>query len=174
ARVIVSSELPTIVAGGVPVRLRRLSVSVNRQGFLLNPTNCGVLATDSSVTGLNGLTLGSPGATLGSPVLLSTPFQVSGCDKLPFKPKFTAATTSKTSKQNGASLETTLNLPGGSANVKSVLVTLPKQLPSRLTTLQKACPAATFKANPFSCPEGSKGGGVRANTHALPAKVTRP
>src|SRR5205085_9377784 len=95
ARVIVSSELPTIVAGGVPVRLRRLSVSVNRQGFLLNPTNCGVLATDSSVTGLNGLTLGSPGATLGSPVLLSTPFQVSGCDKLPFKPKFTAATTSK-------------------------------------------------------------------------------
>ncbi len=55
-----------------------------------------------------------------------------------------------------------------------MLVQLPKQLPSRLTTLQKACLAATFEANPFNCPSGSFVGGARANTPLLPGKLTGP
>jgi hypothetical protein len=55
-----------------------------------------------------------------------------------------------------------------------VLVTLPKQLPSRLTTLQKACLLATFEANPFSCPEASLVGGARANSPTLPSKLNGP
>ena len=58
-------------------------------------------------------------------------------------------------------------MPAGNANVKSVVVQLPKQLPSRLTTLQKACPETTFAANPYTCPSGAFVGGVRANTPAL-------
>ena len=167
ARVIVSSELPTIVQGGIVVRLRKLVVTVNRQGFLQNPTFCGGLTTDSSVTGIVG-------TTLGSPVSLSTPFAVGNCAALAFKPSFKAKSGAKTSKKNGASLETTLNLPGGGSNVKSVLVSLPIALPSRLTTLQKACPEATFKANPFGCPSGSFVGGVRANTPVLKDKMKGP
>jgi hypothetical protein len=53
-------------------------------------------------------------------------------------------------------------------------VQLPKQLPSRLTTLQKACPEATFAANPYHCPSGSFVGGVRANTPTLSAKLKGP
>jgi len=53
-------------------------------------------------------------------------------------------------------------------------VQLPKLLPSRLTTLQKACPAATFESNPFHCPSGSFVGGARANTPTLPGKLTGP
>jgi hypothetical protein len=165
ARVIVASNLPTIVRGGVPVRLRSVSVDLDRPGFLSNPTSCGVLATESTVTGL-----GTPGTS----VSLSTPFQVGNCSALPFKPSFRAATSAKTSKANGASLETTVNQPAGQANIKSVLVQLPKQLPSRLTTLQKACPEATFAANPLSCPKGSLVGGARANTPLLPNKLTGP
>ncbi|MEA2313324.1 MAG: hypothetical protein QOI03_16 [Solirubrobacteraceae bacterium] len=163
ARVIVASELPLVVAHGIPVRLKKLIVSVNKQGFLINPTNCGALATESTLTG-----------TSGTNVLASTPFQVEKCSALPFKPSFGARTIAKATKANGLSLETTLNLKAGSANVKSVLVTLPKQLPSRLTTLQKACPEATFAANPFGCPAGSFVGGVRANTPALKDKMTGP
>ena len=40
ARVIAASTLPTIFKG-VPLRLRNISVLVNRPNFLFNPTNCG-------------------------------------------------------------------------------------------------------------------------------------
>ena len=72
--------------------------------------------------------------------------------RLTFAPKFTADTGGKTSKADGASLKVDLAAPaqgpqhGSSeeANIGSVKVELPKALPSRLTTLQKACTAAQF------------------------------
>jgi hypothetical protein len=162
ARVIVSSTLPTI-KGGIPIRMRSLTVSASRPNYIINPTNCQLEAVNSSVV-----------STLGTTTNLASPFQVEGCGGLAFKPSFAAKTTGKTSKANGASLETTINQPGGQANIKSVLVTLPKQLPSRLTTLQKACPEATFAANPFACPAGSMVGSARANTPVLPTKMVGP
>jgi hypothetical protein len=162
ARVTTTATLPRIVKG-IPIRLRGLTVSINKQGFLLNPTNCSVLSTDSTVT-----------STDGASQNLATPFQVGNCNLLKFKPTFKATTSSKTSKANGASLETTLNEVPGQANVKSVKVQLPKALPSRLTTLQKACPAATFEADYRNCPAGSFVGGARANTPTLPGKLSGP
>jgi hypothetical protein len=162
ARVVVSNTLPTI-KGGIPIRMRSLSVDISRPNYILNPTNCQVEAVESTVV-----------STLGTSAGLSSPFQVEGCSGLAFKPAFTAKTSGKTSKANGASLETTINQPAGQANIKSVLVTLPKQLPSRLSTLNKACPEATFAANPLGCPAGSMVGTARANTPALPNKMVGP
>jgi hypothetical protein len=167
AQVIVTSVIPRIFKG-TPLRLRRISIAIEKQSFLFNPTNCSAFATESSVTGY------IPGSSTSSTVNLSSPFQVANCAALAFKPAFKAATGAKTSKANGASLETTINAVPGQANVKSVLVQLPKQLPSRLTTLQKACPQATFEANPLGCPSGSYVGGVRANTPTLPDKMKGP
>jgi hypothetical protein len=167
ARVTVSSVLPRIVKG-VPLRVRRISVAVDKQGFMLNPTNCSVLSTNSAVTGF------VPGTSESTTAVLTSPFQVANCGALAFKPKFKAVTGAKTSKANGASLETTINEAAGGANIKSVLVQLPKQLPSRLTTLQKACLEATFAANPYNCPSGSFVGGARANTPLLAGKMKGP
>jgi hypothetical protein len=163
ARVTTTALLPTIVRGGILTRLRSVTVSINKQGFLLNPTSCNLMATESTVT-----------STFGASQNLSTPFQVGNCNALKFKPAFKAKTSAKTSKANGASLETTLNEIPGQANVKSVKVQLPKLLPSRLTTLQKACPAATFESDPFHCPAGSFVGGARANTPTLVDKLKGP
>jgi len=167
ARVVVTSNLPTIVKG-VPLRLKGISVEINKQGFLQNPTNCGAFATESTLTGF------TPGVAGTATQSLSTPFQVSSCNALALKPSFKAKTGAKSSKANGASLETTLNQGAGQTNIKSVLVQLPKQLPSRLTTLQQACPEATFAANPYNCPGGSFVGGVRANTPVLSGKLKGP
>ena len=56
----------------------------------------------------------------------------------------------KTSSADGASLDAKLIYPLGKklANVKNVKVELPKQLPSRLTTLQQACPDHVFRRKP--------------------------
>jgi hypothetical protein len=162
ARVTTTAVLPTIVKG-IPIRLRGLTVSINKQGFLLNPTSCAAMATESTVT-----------STFGATQNLSSPFQLGNCSALKFKPAFIAKTSALTSKANGASLETTINEVPGQANIKSVKVQLPVQLPSRLTTLQKACPAATFESNPFHCPSGSFVGGARANTPTLPGKLSGP
>jgi hypothetical protein len=164
----VSSEttVPTIVQG-IPLRMRSLSVNINKQGFLYNPTNCSALATESTLTSTFGAVQSG----------LKTPFQVEGCGALPFKPGFTASTSGKHSKANGASLITTLTAFPGQANVKSVLVTLPKQLPSRLTTLQKACLAKVFEENPYNCTKvspGSEVGTATAITPTLPGVMKGP
>lgn len=161
ARVTVASQLPTIVKG-IPLRLKTLSVAINRQGFLINPTNCGTLSTDTLLT-----------STFGSTQLISTPFQASGCSALQFKPRLHAKTNAKASRRNGVSFETWIGYPlGRQANIKSVKVQLPKKLPSRLSTLRQACAEATFKANPYSCPAGSKVGGATAVTPVLPNPLT--
>jgi hypothetical protein len=143
--------------------MKSLTFTVNRQGFERNPTNCGPLLAESTLTG-----------TLGAVTNVPSAFQVEGCNSLAFKPSFAATTTSKISKANGASLLTKIGQGSGEANIKSVVVTLPKQLPSRLTTLQKACPEATFAANPFSCPSGSNVGTATAVTPTLPAPLSGP
>jgi hypothetical protein len=99
------------------------------------------------------------------------------CATLEFEPKFSASTSAHTSKANGASLTVKLSYPpnamdrseiGQQAWIKSVRVELPKQLPSRLTTLQKACTAAQFNANPAGCPSASVVGHMKVLTPLLP------
>ncbi len=160
AQVTAESVLPTIVKG-VPLRLRSITLTINRQGFLYNPTNCTTQATLSTLTSTEGATQTG----------LSSPFTLSGCEKLPLAPKFAATTSSKVSRSNGTSLVTTLTAFPGESNIKSVKVQLPKQLPSRNSTLKQACLAATFEANPDSCPKGAKVGTAEAVTPTLPGTM---
>ncbi len=166
AQVIVESTLPKI-RSGIPLRIRNISVAVNKSGFMLNPTNCAKLETVSTVGGFATLGAGGATATKG----LSSPFQVANCNALKFTPKFTASSSSKTSRVNGASLSTTITYVAGQANIKSVKVQLPRNLPSRLSTLQKACTEQVFAVNPYKCPSGSFVGGATVKTPTLPSPL---
>jgi hypothetical protein len=155
-RVTATASIPTIVQG-VPLRLKTLSVAINRNEFLFNPTSCNPLATNSQLT-----------STSGTGQSLSSPFQVSGCSALPFTPSFAASTSSHANKPEGASLQVTLKQPGAQANIRSVVAQLPLQLPSRLATLHEACPEATFAAGFAGCPPLSKVGTAEVKTPVLP------
>lgn len=161
-QVIASSTLPTIV-GGVPLRLKNLSVAINRPSFLFNPTNCGALSTSSLLS-----------STFNATKEVSSPFQVKNCLALAFKPSFKAITKATGTKLNGDSLQVNLLQGAHEANIHSVVASLPLQLPSRLTTLQKACPEATFAAAPATCPSGSKVGSATVSTPVLPSRLTGP
>ncbi len=105
-------------------------------------------------------------------------FQATDCATLAFKPHFSASTSGHTSRVEGASLEAKLVYPpggqGSQANIAKVKVELPKQLPARLTTLQKACLARTFEANPASCPPASVVAMASATTPLLPVGLSGP
>ena len=166
ALTVTSDPLPTIL-DGIPLQIKHVNVTIGREGFTFNPTNCSKLA----ITG----TLSS---TQGASSNVVVPFQATNCATLAFKPGFKVSTASKTSRANGASLSVKLTYPkapfGSQANIASVKVDLPKQLPSRLTTLQKACPAATFEANPAACPSAATVGHARAITPLLPVPLEGP
>ncbi len=152
---------------GIPLQIKHVNVSIDRPDFTFNPTNC----APQAITG--GLT-----SSQGAVSALNVPFQVTNCAVLKFKPIFSVSTAGKTSRAKGASLNVKLTYPkapfGTQANIGKVKVDLPKQLPSRLTTLQKACPDTTFDANPALCPPDSRIGSATATTPVLPVHLEGP
>ena len=162
ARVTVKTDpFPTIL-DGIPLDIRSIAVEVTRSQFTLNPTSCERMAVVGTLFAES------------SQAALSSPFQVGGCNNLTFKPSFTAGTKGQNSKAEGASLTVKVSQTTGEANIHKVELQLPVQLPSRLSTLQKACTAAVFEANPASCPAASDIGTGTAITPLLSVPITGP
>jgi hypothetical protein len=159
---VTSDPLPSIL-DGVPLQIRTASVTISRPGFIFNPTNCNKLQVKGTI--LSGA---------GTPAAVSSPFTVGNCAHLPFKPRFTALTSARASKARGASLHVKVTSGPGQANIAKVKVDLPLQLPSRLSTLQKACLAAVFASNPAACPSASVVGVGTAVTPVLSSTLRGP
>jgi hypothetical protein len=170
-----SDPIPHILLPGIVVHVRDIHVYIDRSKFMLNPTSCERLSISNTITGAGA----DPANPAGQQsVNTSTPFQAANCANLAFKPIFRVSTSGKTSRQNGASLHVTVVYPNGSqgaqANIRAVKVDLPRHLPSRLTTLQKACPHRVFEANPASCPPESAVGSALVHTQLLPVPLAGP
>ncbi len=161
-----SEPIPTII-DGIVTHVRDIRVYIDKQNFTLNPTSCNPMSISSTLT-----------SNLGQSATIISPFQAASCKNLQFAPKFVVSTQAKTSKANGASLHVKLTYPtgalGNQANIARVKVDLPKQLPSRLTTLQKACTAAQFNTNPAGCPSASIIGHAKAITPLIPVPLEGP
>ncbi len=156
-----ADPLPQILQG-IPLRLREVSVAIDRPGFIFNPSNCDPLEIHGTLTAVDGTVQEA-----------SSPFQATGCDTLAFTPLLTAVADGKTSEKAGAGLKVTLEQPPGQANVRSVSVVLPKRLAARATTVSGACREDTFKADPSGC-AAAQVGTVHAVTPLLSGPLDGP
>ncbi len=168
---ITTDPLPQVI-DGVPADLRTINAVIDRPEFMFNPTNCEPKEFSGTAYG-----------TEGAQAPISSHFQMGSCRSLLFKPNFTVSTQGKTSGSDGASLTAKIVYPTGvlganqatsQSGIHLIKIELPRQLPSRLTTLQKACKAAVFAANPASCPGPSLIGQAHAVTPVLPVPLYGP
>jgi hypothetical protein len=158
--------IPTMI-DGIPLQIKHVNVLINRPYFTFNPTNC----EKQQVTG-------TVYSAEGTSAAVSVPFQVANCAILRFQPKFTASATGQNTRAAGVGFSVKLEYPKApldtQSNVKLVKVELPKAMPSRLTTLQKACTSAQFNSNPAGCPADSIVGHARAVTPLVPVPLEGP
>ena len=107
-------------------------------------------------------------------------FQATNCAALAFNSRvqgldLRGGRAAKTARASTRGLSFPTTPQGTEANIASVKVELPKQLPSRLTTLQKACTGRGLRSRtPRAAPPASMVGIVKAVTPLLPVPLDGP
>jgi hypothetical protein len=159
-------KIPTIL-DGIPLQIKHVNVTIGRPGFTFNPTSCEPAKITGSLTSNEGAVSN-----------LSVPLQVTNCAILGFKPSLAVSASSKSSRADGTSVTFKIAYPNGAMGKEAWLAKakfdIPKQLPARLTTLQKACTVTVFDANPAACPPASKIGTALVHTELLPVPLQGP
>jgi hypothetical protein len=157
---VVSDPLPQIV-GGVPLRLRAVSVKIDRPDFIINPTSCAPQSIGATVT-----------SAQGASATLSSPFQASGCSALPFSPTLSVGLARNYQTTNGGhpTLTATVTSALGQANVGSASVTLPLSLALDPNNSEHVCSVADSQSD--SCPSSTAIGSATVSTPLLSQPLT--
>jgi hypothetical protein len=157
----VSDPFPSILQG-VPLDLRSVTLKLDRPDFTLNPTSCEPMSLTGAATALTGQS-----------ALLSSPFQVGGCDALKFKPKLAIRLKGGTKRSRYPALRAELTFPkGAGANIDRAQVTLPHSAFLEQAHIGTVCTRVQFAAD--QCPKASIYGRARAITPLLDQPVEGP
>ncbi len=146
----VSDPLPTILQG-IPLDVRDVRISIDKPGFIVNPTNCAVQQISGQIASTGGMTAN-----------VSNRFQAADCQALGFAPKMALAVGGKghTRSPESTPLSTRITMPMGDANLRSVKVTLPSTINARLTVINDACTRAEFENDIAKCGHAQAGTAV--------------
>ena len=161
---VVSDSLPTIVKG-VPVRLQRLDVSVDKPGFMVNPTSCAAKAIGGTLRAADGRS---------API--NVRFQVGDCASLALRPSLALSLSGKGQTTDGKhpAVTAVLSQAAGQANLKKVRVALPLALALDPDNANGLCEFVDgSKAEP-TCPAASIVGRATAVTPILDEPLSGP
>jgi hypothetical protein len=155
----ISDPLP-LIHHGIPLRVRQITVNVDRPSFSLNPSDCAPKAIKATLT--------SPE---GARAALSSPFQAAGCDRLPFKPKLALRLTGKRQMRTSGhpGVRAIVTQGAAEAGIELAQVRLPKTLALDPDNAQALCKFkdGTKPDLENHCPKGSIVGRARAETPLL-------
>lgn len=162
-----SADIPTIL-GGIPLSVRRIEITVDREGFFLNPTGCDPRSFVATFT-----SDGIPSATATA----TATTQATGCESLPFSPRLRmiAGARGQTAKGAHPPLRAIVTQIQGEAAIAGTRVLLPDVLRPNLPQLQKPgalCQAADLAQG--ACSPVSKVGTAVATTPLLPTPLSGP
>ena len=163
ALTITTDPLPLILQG-TPLQLRTVNVSIDRPGFMFNPTNCDPQTLTATVLGARGAS-----------AEVQSPFQAANCAVLAFKPKLTASTQgeSQQSRWREPDREGRLRDPARRTSAKSRSIS-PSNCPRGCRRCRKRVLASVFEADPANCPAGSDVGSATVATPILARPLTGP
>ncbi|HEY4278346.1 MAG TPA: hypothetical protein VGM91_09015 [Conexibacter sp.] len=156
---VISDPIPALQLG-IPLAIRRLTVTIDRDGFMRNPTSCGTKQANGTFTPLDG------GPDAGA----SSTLDINGCDRLPFAPSIatTIGGRGATKLKTHPALTVRIAQSSGQAAMRSAVVTLPRSLSTNLETLRHICDPALVSS--FRCPTAS----YVANATAVSPLIERP
>ena len=141
ALTITSGPLPQQL-DGIPLQLKTINLDIDREGFMFNPTDCRPPGDRRRAPEHRrrhrGRVIALPGGQLRDAAVQA---EADSADARPRRAKRTAPTCTCR----------VVSAPG-QANLAKIKVDLPKQLVSRLTTLQHACAAAVIRRRPGELP----------------------
>ena len=156
-----SDPLPTIIQG-IPLRLRQVNVTIDRPGFIFNPTACAPATIFVNA-----------GSLEGAMAVLTAPFKVAGCSALAMKQRLAFRLTGKSQITDGKhpGISATLTDSGRGANLGKVVAKLPLSLALDPDNAQELCKPEQRLAR--ACPAKSIVGRARA-VSVLPDPLTGP
>ncbi|HYI99551.1 MAG TPA: hypothetical protein VEX36_07750 [Thermoleophilaceae bacterium] len=150
----VSDPFP-LIHRGVPLRVRKVKVIVNRANFTLNPSSCEPKQVVGNFT-----------SAQGTQARATALFQASGCPSLRFRPKLALRLTGRKQTRTGKhpGVRAAVTQKRGEAGIRKAEVRLPKSLALDTDNAQALCEFedGTKPDLERHCPKGSIVGRARA------------
>ncbi len=159
---IVANDIPTRVQG-IPLSLGQLSIRMDRDGLVLNPSSCGTARADASY-----------GSAQGGSANGGADYTTDGCGGLNWKPDFKigfSGPASEMAVKGHPTISTVISQGEGQGNLRSAKVTLPDGLAADLANVNKRVCASAQTAIDGACPATSTIGSAEIVTSALPGTV---
>ena len=163
----ISDGIPTVLEG-VPLPVRQIEITVDREGFFLNPTGCTPRDVVGTFTSASGKTATSNFTT-----------QAKGCDKLPFDPTLYMIVGERGKTNAGQNVHPPLTAivtqKAGEAAIAKARVLVPDIVRPNVPFLNEPNALCTdAQAQARACPAKSLVGSARVITPVLPFELRGP
>ncbi|HEY8809286.1 MAG TPA: hypothetical protein VIM28_04615 [Solirubrobacterales bacterium] len=163
-----SDPIPHILKG-IVLKLRDLRVNVDRPNFTLNPTSCDESKARATLFG-SYLNVFDPSDD--KPIDLATRYQAANCLNLGFKPNLALKLKGGTKRGGHPGLTATYTPRKGDANVKGLVVRLPRSAFLDQAHIRTICTRVQFAAK--ACPKAAEYGHIKAWTPLLDEPLEGP
>jgi hypothetical protein len=164
---LISDGIPTMLEG-VPLPIHQIEITVDREGFFLNPTGCDVRNVVGTFTSESGKTATS-----------SFPTQATGCDRLPFDPTLYMIVGERGKTNAGQNVHPPLTAivtqKAGEAAIAKARVLVPDIVRPNVPFLNEpGALCSDAQAQSRTCPPKSVVGSARVITPVLPFELSGP